>query len=150
MQVKRYYERKNFSDCSLHHIFESENFRKHFGQEDAIKKEKKYSAKFPYLQPIMAELRRNQRWDRTSACKGRHSFSHFSRCFDHTSSTQTDKDTSQIDHDFGAYVPYSVSNRDVTGSFTSPFNWGTRMTNDAIIWTERGVSQLAWLAHQFS
>ena len=61
MQVKRYYERKNFSDCSLHHIFESENFRKHFGQEDAIKKEKKYSAKFPYLQPIMAELRRNQR-----------------------------------------------------------------------------------------
>ena len=52
---------KIFHDCSLHHIFESENFRKHFGQEDAIKKEKKYSAKFPYLQPIMAELRRNQR-----------------------------------------------------------------------------------------
>ena len=91
-----------------------------------------------------------ERWDRTSACKGRHSFSHFSRCFDHTSSTQTDKDTSQIDHDFGAYVPYSVSNRDVTGSFTSPFNWSTRMTNDATIWTERGVSQLRWLAHQFS
>ena len=39
MQVKRYYERKNFSDCSLHHIYESENnFRKHFGQEDATKK----------------------------------------------------------------------------------------------------------------
>ena len=62
MQVKRYYERKNFSDCSLHHIYESENnFRKHFGQEDATKKEKKYSANFPYLQLIMVELWRNQR-----------------------------------------------------------------------------------------
>ena len=62
MQVKRYYERKNFSDCSLHHIYESENnFRKLFGQEDATKKEKKYSANFLYLQPIMVELRRNQR-----------------------------------------------------------------------------------------
>ena len=49
MQVKRYYERKNFSDCSLHHIYESENnFRKHFGQEDAT-------------QPVMVELRRNHR-----------------------------------------------------------------------------------------
>ena len=36
-----------------------------------------------------------------------HSCSHFSPCFDHTSPTQTDDGTSQIDHDIGAYVPYS-------------------------------------------
>ena len=36
-----------------------------------------------------------------------HSCSHFSPCFDHTSPTQTDDGTSQIDHEIGAYVPYS-------------------------------------------
>ena len=34
-----------------------------------------------------------------------HSCSHFSPCFDHTSPTQTDDGTSQIDHEIGAYVP---------------------------------------------
>ena len=36
-----------------------------------------------------------------------HSCSHFSPCFDHTSLTLTDDGTSQIDHDIGAYVPFS-------------------------------------------
>ena len=152
MQVKRYYERKKFSDSSLYHIFETENFRKHFGQDDGIKKGKIIQCQLSWLAANYGWIAEEpERWDRTSACKGRHSFSHFSRCFDHTSSTQTDKDTSQIHHDFGAYVPYSVSNN-ATGSFTSPSNWSTRMTNDAIIWTEKGwkgVSQLAW-SHQFS
>ena len=47
-----------------------------------------------------------ERLDRTSACKA-HSCSHFGPCFDHTSPTQTDNGTSQIDHDIGANVPYS-------------------------------------------
>ena len=34
-----------------------------------------------------------------------HSCSHCSPCFDHTSPTQTDDATSQIDHEIGAYVP---------------------------------------------
>ena len=36
-----------------------------------------------------------------------HSCSHFSPCFDHTSPTQTDDGTSQIDQDIAAYVPFS-------------------------------------------
>ena len=63
-------------------------------------------ANFPHLQS-MAELRRNQRGEIGRQHVKAHSCSHFSPCFDHTSPTQTDDGTSQIDHDIGAYVPYS-------------------------------------------
>ena len=59
-----------------------------------------------HLQP-MAELWRNQRGEIGRQHVKAHSCSHFSPCFDHTSPTQTDDGTSQIDHDIGAYVPYS-------------------------------------------
>ena len=63
-------------------------------------------ASFPHLQPI-AELRRNQGGEIGRQHLKAHSCSHFSPCFDHTAPTQTDDGTSQIDHDIGAYVPYS-------------------------------------------
>ena len=63
-------------------------------------------ANFPHLQP-MAELRRNQRGEIGCQHVKAHSSSHFSPCFDHTSPTQTDDGTSQIDHDIGAHVPNS-------------------------------------------
>ena len=63
-------------------------------------------ANFSHLQP-MAELRRNQRGEIGRQHVKAHSCSHFSPCFDHTSPTQTDDSTSQLDHDIGAYVPYS-------------------------------------------
>ena len=63
-------------------------------------------ANFPHLQP-MAKLRRNQRGEIGCQHVKVHSCSHFSPCFDHTSPIQTDDGTSQIDHDIGAYVPYS-------------------------------------------
>ena len=63
-------------------------------------------ANFPHLQP-MAELRRNQRGEIGRQHVKAHSCSHFSPCFDHTSPTQTDDGTSQIDHDIGAHVPNS-------------------------------------------
>ena len=63
-------------------------------------------ANFPHLQS-MAELRRNQRGEIWRQHVKAHSCSHFSPCFDHTSLTQTDDGTSQIDHDIGAYVPVS-------------------------------------------
>ena len=70
---------KIFHDCSLHHIFESENFRKHFGQEDAIKKRKEIQCQVSLLAANYGWIAEEpERWDRTSACKGRHSFSHFS------------------------------------------------------------------------
>ena len=62
-------------------------------------------ANVPHLQP-MAELRRNQRGEIGRQHVKAHSCSHFSPCFDHTSPTQTDDGTSQIDHEIGAYVPY--------------------------------------------
>ena len=55
----------------------------------------------------MAELRRNQRGEIGRQNVKAHSCCHFSPCFDHTSPTQTDDGTSQIDHDIGAYAPYS-------------------------------------------
>ena len=61
---------------------------------------------FPHLQP-MAELRRNQRGEIGRQHVKAHSCSHFSPYFDHTLPTQTDDGTSQIEHDIGAYVPYS-------------------------------------------
>ena len=63
-------------------------------------------ANFPDLQP-MAELQRNQRGEIGCQHVKVHSCSHFSPCFDHTSPTETDDGTSQIDRDTGAYVPYS-------------------------------------------
>ena len=55
----------------------------------------------------MAELRRNQRGEIGRQHVKAHSCTHFSPCFDHTTPTQTKDSTSQIDHDIGAYVPYS-------------------------------------------
>ena len=56
----------------------------------------------------MAELRRNQRGEIGRQHVNAHSYIHFSPCLiDHTSPTQTDDGTSQIDHDIGAYVPFS-------------------------------------------
>ena len=51
----------------------------------------------------LAELRRNQRGEIGRQHAKAHSCSQFSPCFDHTSPTQTDDGTSQIDHDIGAY-----------------------------------------------
>ena len=67
---------------------------------------KSFCASFPPLQPV-AELRRNQRGETGRQHVKAHSCSHISPYFDHTSPTQTDDGTSQIDHDIGAYVPYS-------------------------------------------
>ena len=55
----------------------------------------------------MAELQRNQRGEIGCQHVKVHSCSHFSPCFDHTLPTKTDDGTSQLDHDTGAYVPYS-------------------------------------------
>ena len=55
----------------------------------------------------MAELRRKQRGEIGRQRVKVHSCSHFSPCFDHASSPQTDDGTSQRHHDIGAYVPYS-------------------------------------------
>ena len=51
----------------------------------------------------MAKLWRNQRGEIGRQHVKAHSCSHFSPCFDHTSTTQTDDGTGQIDHDIGAY-----------------------------------------------
>ena len=67
---------------------------------------KSFCASFPPLQPV-AELRRNQRGETGRQHVKAHSCSHISPYFDHTSPTQTDDGASQIDHDIGAYVPYS-------------------------------------------
>ena len=113
-------------------------------------------ANFPHLQP-KAELRMNQRGEIGRQHVKAHSCSHFSPCFDHTSSTVTDDGTGQIDHEIGAYVPYSFRTMqrvlyvpfqlkykdegDKASGLTSP-------PNDAIIRNEKEVSQLAW-SHQF-
>ena len=55
----------------------------------------------------MAELQRNQRGEIGHQHVKAHSYSHFGSYFDHTSPTQSDEGTSQIDNDIGAYVPYS-------------------------------------------
>ena len=62
------------------------------------------SANFPHFQP-MAELQRNQRGEIGRQHVKAHSCRHFSPCFDHTSPTQTNDSTSQIDYNIGAYVP---------------------------------------------
>ena len=106
----------------------------------------------------MAELRRNRRGEIGRQHVKPHSCCHFSPCIDHTLPIQTDDCTSQIDHDIGAYVPYSFRTMsrvllrphiqlkykgegDKAKGLTSP-------PNDTIIWTEKGVSQLGW-SHQF-
>ena len=63
-------------------------------------------ANFPHFQP-MAELQRNQRGEIRCQHVQAHSCSHFSPCFDHTSPTQTNDGTSQIDYNISAYVPHS-------------------------------------------
>ena len=67
---------------------------------------KTYDANFPHLQPVV-KLRRNQRGEIVCQHVKAHSCSHFSPCFDHSSPNQTDDGISRIDHDIGAYVPYS-------------------------------------------
>ena len=52
----------------------------------------------------MAELRRNQRGEIGRQHVKAHSCSHFSPCFDHTSPTQIDDGTIQIDHAIGAFL----------------------------------------------
>ena len=47
-----------------------------------------------------------ERWDQTSACKGA-LLQPLQSIFDHTSPTQTNDGTSQIDYNIGAYVPHS-------------------------------------------
>ena len=112
-----------------------------------ILKKKTYDASFPHLQPVV-KLRRNQRGEIGRQHVKAHSCSHFSPCFDHTSPNQTDDGISQIDHDIGAYVPYSF--RTMHGFFHVPFqleykdegdkaNGLTPPPNDTIIWTEKGV-----------
>ena len=64
------------------------------------------SANFPHFQP-MAELQTNQRGEIGRQHVKAHSCRHFSPCFDHTSPTQTNDGTSQIDYNIGAYVPHS-------------------------------------------
>ena len=119
-------------------------------------KKTSFCASFPPLQPV-AELRRNQRGETGRQHVKAHSCSHISPCFDHTSPTQTDDGTIQIDHDIGAYVSYSF--RTLSRVLLRPLpnevqGWrkqGQRLNvtaNDAIIWTKKGVSQLAW-SHQF-
>ena len=76
-------------------------------------------ANFPHVQP-KAELRRNQRGEIGRQHVKAHSCSHFSPCFDHSTPTQTNDDTSQIDHDIWAYVPYSF--RTMSRFFTSASN----------------------------
>ena len=66
----------------------------------------RYADNFPHLQPV-AELGRNQRGEIGRQPVKAHSCSHFSLCFHHTPPTQTNDGTSQIDHNIGAYVPYS-------------------------------------------
>ena len=60
MQVKRYYERKNFL-IPLSITFLNPKILGNISDKMTGLKKKKYSANFPHLQPIMAELRRNQR-----------------------------------------------------------------------------------------
>ena len=61
MKVKRYYEREIFL-IALSITFLNPKILGNISVKMmGLKKKKKYSANFPYLQPIMAELRRNQR-----------------------------------------------------------------------------------------
>ena len=66
----------------------------------------RYGANFLHLQPV-ADLGRNQRGEIGRQHVKAHSCNHFSLCFHHTSPTQTNDGASQIDHNIGAYVPYS-------------------------------------------
>ena len=55
----------------------------------------------------MAELRRKQRGEIGRQHVKVHSCNHCSLCLNHSSPTQTNVGTSQIDHEIGAYIPYS-------------------------------------------
>ena len=89
-------------------------------------KQKINGANVPHLQP-MAKLHRNQRSEIGRQHVKAQCCSHFSPCFDHTSPTQTNDGTSQMDHDIRDYVPYSFRTMSRAGSFSSPSNWSTRM-----------------------
>ena len=105
----------------------------------------------------MAELRRNQRGEIGRQHVKAHSCIHFSPCFDHTSPTQTDGGTSQIDHDIGAYVPYPFQTllrvllRPLPTEVQGWRRQGQRL-NVTVQWRDHRnrerVSQLAW-SHQF-
>ena len=92
----------------------------------------------------MAELRGDQRGEIRHQHVKAHSCSHFSPCFDHTSPTKTDRGTSQIDHDIGAYIPYSLWT--MSRVLLRPVPTEVQVWRRQ--WTEKGVSQLAW-SHQF-
>ena len=102
----RIYCKSNATKCFWVCYFNGRNVTA-LGLSSFFKKIKKINgASFRHLQP-MAELRRKQRGEIGRQRVKVHSCSHFSPCFDHTSSPQTDDGTSQIHHDIGAYVPYS-------------------------------------------
>ena len=99
----------------------------------------------------MAELRRNQRGEIGS----QHVKAHYAAASVHVdliSQTQTNESTCEIDQDTAAYVHLLFLNN-VNGLFHVPFqlkckdegdkpNGLTSPSNDAIIWTEKGV--LKW------
>ena len=97
-----------------------------------------------------------ERWDRMSACKGALLLPLQSMFWSHLAHPDRWRHKSVRPWHRGLR-PLLFSNN-VTGSFTSPSNWSTRMKetrpkgltsppNNAIIWTEKG-SQQAW-SHQF-
>ena len=98
-----------------------------------------------------------ERWDRTSACKGALLQPLQSMFRSHLAHPEWQRHKSDRPRNRGLR-PLLFSNN-VTGSFTPPSNWSTRMKetgptalksppNDAIIGSEKGVSQPAW-SHRF-
>ena len=86
-------------------------------------KQKINGANVPHLQP-MAKLHRNQRSEIGRQHVKAQCCSHFSPCFDHTSPTQTNDGTSQIDHDIGDYVLYSF--RTMSRVLSRPLSTGVQ------------------------
>ena len=106
----------------------------------------------------MAELRRNQRGEIGRQHVNAHSYIHFSPCLiDHTSPTQTDDGTSQIDHEIGTYIPYSfqpLSRVLLRPLPTEVQGWRRQVQRLNVIFqwhdhlNRERVSPLAW-SHQF-
>ena len=82
-------------------------------------KQKINGANVPHLQP-MAKLHRNQRSEIGRQHVKAQCCSHFSPCFDHTSPTQTNDGTSQMDHDIRD-CPLLFSNNVMRRFFLVPF-----------------------------
>ena len=80
---------------------------------------KKNGASFPHLQP-MAELRRKQRWDRKSACKGTLLQPLQSMFWSHLA--HPDRCRHKSDWPWNRGLRPLVFSNNVTGSFTSPSN----------------------------